>query len=125
MGDFYPSTGVTFKDIRMKRNRLIVEIEPEEGVTYLTEYIGTRKGFSTDSTPTLDEEGMVIPNTTRTYSEEIGEILYSSNEMTSSYTLSGDELYVRARVTASASQHDQISGEVIGQQRAWSQPYIP
>ncbi|MFP4367377.1 MAG: hypothetical protein ACLFQA_09820, partial [Bacteroidales bacterium] len=94
-GEFYSSTGVELREITFDGNRINVEIEPREGVEYTTEYIGTPAGFPTWSRPTLDGEGNVIPNTTRTYSAEIGKILASSNDLSSSYKFSGDELYVR------------------------------
>ncbi len=124
-GEFYASTGVTLSDIRFDGKQLKIEIEPREGVTYTTEYIGTLAGFPEWSNPTLDGEGNVIPNTTRTYSDQIGKVLATSNNLSSSYTLTGDELYVRARIISSADQIDQITGMVIGKQVAWVQPVIP
>ncbi len=124
-GDFYSTTGVTLNDIRFDGKELSVEIKPEEGVTFTTEYIGTHAGFDTSSTATLDGEGNEIVNTTRTYSEEIGEVFAVSNGLSSSYTLTGSELYVRVKITSSANQKDRITGEVIGKQLAWIQPVMP
>lgn len=124
-GEFYSSTGVELRDISFDGKRISIEIEPEEGVEYTTEYIGTEAGFPTGSRPTLDGEGNVIPNTTRTYSAEIGKVLASSNDLSSSYKLNGDELYVRVKITSSADQVDNITGEVIGKQVAWVQPVVP
>ena len=124
-GDFYSTTGVTLNDISFDSNEITVDIKPEEGVTYTTEYIGTLSVFDASSTPTLDGEGNEIANTTRTYSEEIGQVLAVSNDLRSSYTYTGNELYVRVRITSSADQVDRITGEVIGTQIAWVQPVIP
>ncbi len=124
-GDFYSSTGVTINDISFDGRELTVDIEPEDGVTYTTEYIGTVAGFDTSSTPSLDGEGNEIANTTRTYSEEIGQVLAVSNDLSSGYTFTGNELYVRVRITSSADQVDSITGEVIGKQSAWVQPVVP
>ena len=74
------------------------------------------------SIPTVDSTGTDIPNTTRTYSDQIGEILGKSNSIKSSYTLSGDELYVRVCITSSADHIDPVSGKVLGKQKAWIQP---
>jgi hypothetical protein len=123
--DFYCTTGVMLKDIRMNGRKIEVDIIPEDGVTYTTEYIGTLAGFDTSSTPTLDGEGNVISNTTQTYSEEIGQVLAVSNDLSSSYTFTGNELYVRVRITSSADKTDRITGEVLGKQVAWVQPVIP
>ena len=124
-GEFYSSTGVTINNITFDGKRIKVEIEPEEGVEYTTEYIGTLSGFPTWNRPTLDGEGKVIPNTTRTYSDQIGNVLSTSTDLISSYSLTGDELYVRVKITSSADQVDMITGEVIGKQVAWVQPFIP
>ena len=125
LGDFYSSTGVTLKDVKFDGEKIEIEIEPVEGVSYTTEYIGTLSGFDRSSRPTLDGEGNEIPNTTRKYSDEIGQVLASTNELSSSYTLTGEELYVRVKITSSADQVDTITGEVIGEQVAWTQPVSP
>jgi hypothetical protein len=69
--------------------------------------------------------GNEIPNTTRIYSSEIGEIFASSNKTRSSYEFSGDELYVRVRITSTADHVDPVNGNILGKQRAWGQPVIP
>ena len=97
-GDFYSTTGVNIKDIKCNGKRIKVEIEPQKGVKYLTEYIGTFPGFSAANTPTLDADGNEITNTTNTYSPEIGRVLASSNNTRSEYKFTGDELYVRVKI---------------------------
>ncbi len=124
-GDFYSSTGVVLSGLEYNGNQIRVEIEPEEGVTYTTEFIGTMSGVDLTGKPTLDGEGNEIHNTTGTYSEEIGKVLAVTNDLSSSYTLTGDELYVRVKITSSANQVDRITGEVIGRQVAWIQPVKP
>jgi hypothetical protein len=60
---------------------------------------------------------------TRKYSSEIGKTLKSVNDAKATYDFSGDELYVRARVTSSR-KHPNPS--VIGEfERAWTQPVRP
>jgi hypothetical protein len=125
-GDFYGSSGVTLRDVRREGNTLHIEIEPEEGVQYTTEYIGTRRGFDPTSTPTVDAEGNKIPNTTRTYSEGIGEVFHRTGDTTSSYTLTEDDLYVRVLITSTADHLDPVTGNPLGgKQRAWVQPITP
>lgn len=123
-GDFYASTGVTLKNIHLNGKNLTVEIEPQEGVEFTTEFIGTLKGVDTTGTPTLDSEGNEIENTTKTYSEEIGKVLDTSQSLTPSYKFSGDELYVRVRITSSGSHIDPNTGKILGKQKAWVQPHI-
>lgn len=122
-GDFYGSTGVTLADVRREGDTLHIVIEAEEGVEYVTEYIGTRRGFDPESTPTLDADGNEITNTTRTYSDTIGEVLHRTGRTTSSYTLTEEDLYLRARVTSTADQLDPVTGAPLGpKQQAWVQP---
>ena len=124
-GDFYATTGVVINDINLKGETIKVEIEPQEGVKYFTEFIGTCKGFNPASFPTVDSAGIEIPNTTRTYSNQIGEVLASSEDPNPTYTFSGNELYVRVRITSTADQKDPINGKVLGKQQAWIQPQMP
>jgi hypothetical protein len=123
-GNFYSSTGVTLKKISFNGKSLKIEIEPREGVEYITEFIGTPRGFDPSCMPTADAAGNEIDNTTRTYSKDIGQVLATSRSLTPSYTFSGDELYVRARITSTADQIDPLSGANLGKQKAWVQPQL-
>lgn len=122
-GEFYASTGVTLRNISSDGNSLEVEIEPEEGVTYVTQFIGTRTGYDPTSEPVVDEEGEEI-RTTRRYSAEIGEVLAEENGPRARYEFSGDEIYVRAKVISSKPKenpyHPDEKHEV-----AWVQPVVP
>jgi len=121
-GDFYASSGVRLKDVRRGKTRYEVEIDPEEGVTYTTQFIGTRKGFDRTSNPLPDEKGEPLP-VTRQYSNDIGEILAEVAGPSASYALKGDEIYVRARTISSRLKANHyVKGEF---ERAWTQPLIP
>ena len=50
-GDFYASSGVQLKNVQRGPKVYSLEIEPEKGVTYTTQFIGTRKGFDPRSEP--------------------------------------------------------------------------
>lgn len=118
-GEFYASSGVTLKDVRAKGKKLTVEVAPEAGVTYTIQFIGTRKGVGVQSEPVLDdaEKPMV---TTRRYSQEIGRVLREVEGPKAEYQLTGDELYVRARVVSSKTKaNPSVAGE---KEMAWSQP---
>lgn len=80
-GDFYASTGIQLADYRVTADEMYVSITPSSDRRYLTEFIG--RG---------------------------GEILASVPGMSATYVFSGDELYVRARVTDSSGR------------KAWMQP---
>jgi hypothetical protein len=120
-GDFYASTGVTLSDLRFDADskRLQLEIEPDEGATYTTRFIGTRRGYSTERQTRRDADGKPLATTGR-YSDEIGATLATVEGLHPEYQLRGDELFIRAVVTSSlAAQRSAIRGE---QQQAWTQP---
>ena len=101
-GDFYAATGVTLKDFGSSDRALWLEIQPQEGVTYTTEFIGTRW-----------RDGAV---------SAVGEVLATSNELRSQYEMTGDELYVRARVTSSREHPNPFAeGDM---EMAWVPPIL-
>ena len=101
-GDFYASTGVTLKDFGSSDRTLWLEIQPQEGVTYTTEFIGTRW-----------RDGAV---------SAVGEVLATSSELRPQYEMNGDELYVRARVTSSRTHPNPFAeGDM---ETAWVQPVL-
>lgn len=121
-GDFYASSGVSLKSLKASTRGLDFEIEPEAGVTYRTEFIGTRRGFDTASEPVRDKDGKELP-VTRRYSAQVGEILAAVEGTRASYTPKGDELYVRARVVSSKEKENpSVKGE---KEMAWIQPIFP
>jgi hypothetical protein len=120
-GDFYASSGVTLKDVQREKDRIALQIEPEPGVTYTTEFIGTRRGYDPESEPVLGEYDKP-PRVTRRYSSDIGAVLAKSDSLSPAYTLKGDELYVRARVTSSKVKANPAEpGEF---EQAWVQPIL-
>ncbi len=120
-GDFYASSGVTLKDVRRTKDQLALEIDTEPGVTYTTEFIGTRKGYDRTSEQVLGDAGETM-RVTRRYSKDIGVVLATVTGPSASYTPKGDEIYVRARVTSSKLKADPPeAGEF---ERAWTQPLV-
>jgi hypothetical protein len=121
-GKFYSSSGVTLKEVVSTPKSLAVTVHPDPGVTYRIDFIGTRKGFNPEGEPWLDEDGKERP-VTRKYSKEIGAVLKTVEEPTATYEFTGDELYVRARVTSSRKHpNPSVPGEF---ERAWTQPVKP
>ena len=119
-GDFYASSGVELDDIRFDGRRLSLAIRGAPGVTYTTQFVGTRRGFDTTSVAVTDSTGRAL---TRRYSPQLGAVLHEATGTSPSYTLRGDELYVRARVTSSkAKSNPTWAGEV---EMAWGQPVRP
>ena len=121
-GRFYASSGVTLEDVSMTGKSLNVSVRPDPDATYTIEFIGTRKGFDPSSQPVVDKAGKPLP-VTRRYSQDIGKVLKTVTGTSASYAFSGDELYVRARITS--SQPHPNPSEVGDPQRAWTQPVTP
>lgn len=121
-GHFYSSTGVSLKAIRRDAKSLAFDIDAQEGVHYVTQFIGTRKGFDASSKEVLGKDGQTLPRATREYSESVGEVLFETTETTPVYTFTGDEMYVRARVVSDRLQpnpHEEGDFEM-----AWIQPAV-
>ncbi len=120
-GDFYASSGVTLRDVRHDARGISIAIEPEKGVTYRTEFIGTRQGWDTKSEPVLGDKGETL-HTTRRYSKDVGNILATVEGATASYTFKGDELYVRARIISSKPKAEAPAPDET--EMAWTQPVV-
>jgi hypothetical protein len=117
--DFYASSGVTLDDVVFDGKTLRLQIAADAAVTYRTEFVGTRVGVDLTSEPTLDAEGKEI-GATRTYSGELGVVLAVVAGTAPAYTLQGDELYVRAVVTADRAHPNPSFPEQ--REQAWTQP---
>jgi hypothetical protein len=103
-GDFYSSTGVELKDVQIGPEEYVVRIAAERGLTYTTQFIGTRIAHG-------------IPG-------EHGAILHETTETTAVYEYRGDELYVRAKIISSRMQTHPAAGED-APEYAWTQPAVP
>ena len=120
-GRFYASSGVTLNRVVSDEKGLTIDIDGETDVEYTVEFIGTRSGFDPASTPVVDKDGAEM-NVTRRYSEDIGKVFAKSTGTSASYQFTGDELYVRARIT-STKIHPNPS--TIGDfEQAWVQPAL-
>ena len=101
-GDFYSSTGVRLADFGADDAGLWLQIVPQPGVTYTTEFIGTRY---VDGAPAIS-----------------GQLLATSHDLRPSYRMTGDELYVRARVISSRLHPNPFAeGDL---ETAWVQPVL-
>ena len=119
-GEFYASSGVELADVRRDGRRLSLEIVGAPGVTYTTQFIGTRRGWDTTSVAMRDSAGRAV---TRRYSADVGAVLVEVPGASPSYTMRGDELYVRARVVSSRRKPNaSYPGEL---EMAWTQPVRP
>ena len=102
-GDFYASSGVSVEDFHSDGKRYEVRVRAEPGLTYTTEFIGTRKGA--------------------THPADIGLVLAATSANPAVYTFKGDELYVRARVTSSRLHPNPYAAG--DHETAWLQPVRP
>lgn len=123
-GDFYSSSGVTLSDLTRTGNQLAVEIKAEPGVTYVTKFIGTRRGYDPTSqlvsAPAGEPARKGLPH--RRYSKDVGTVLAEVTGTRASYTLKGDEIYVRAKIVSSKPK---VNGSVAGEfETAWIQPIV-
>lgn len=122
-GELYASSGVTLRDVHYdpRKKHLSLDIEPEDGVTYTTQFIGTKVGYDDTSEPReiKDKDGKPL-RTTRKYSHDVGLVLATSNDLKPEYQLTGKELYVRAVVTSSKAPVDPAFENQ--KQQAWTQP---
>ena len=121
-GDFYSSSGVTLSRLDVDGKGIQLGIEAEDGVRYVTRFIGTRTGYDPSSTPVTDDAGQPL-RTTRKYSPDIGTLLAEVEGPEPSYRFTGDELYVRAVITSDAPHpNPHRPGDV---RKAWTQPVVP
>ena len=120
-GRFYASSGVRLRQVASRPDGLKVEVEPEAGVQYTIDFIGTRAGFDHNSQPVKDSSGKEL-HATRRYSDQIGRVFQSVAGETAQYQFQPADLYVRARVT-STKRHPNPS-EVGDFERAWVQPVL-
>ncbi|HEV2293154.1 MAG TPA: hypothetical protein VGR35_04815 [Tepidisphaeraceae bacterium] len=120
-GDFYASSGVSLDDVRYDaENKTIeIDIQPEDGATYKTAFIGTPIKHDLSSTPVLGKDGKPVHATGR-YKDEIGKTFATIEGQKPRYKLTGEELYVRAVIT-STKPHPRPTFD--GQtEQAWTQP---
>ena len=95
-GDFYASTGVTLADVQHSGDELHVQVDGEDCTI---DFIGVRAGADPD---------------------QVGTVLKSVKGRAAAYQLTGDELYVRALITADRSPADpSYEGQ---RAQAWTQP---
>ena len=127
-GRFYSSSGVTLEKVEATAKSLTVTVRPDADATYTIDFIGTRKNFDPKSEPELDKGGKELP-VTRKYSHTIGAVLKTvsglkaGKETSAKYEFTGDELYVRARITTSRLHPNPST--VAELERAWTQPVRP
>ena len=121
-GNFYASTGVTLSDVKHSPKMLSLTIAAEPGVEYTTQFIGTRKGYDKTHKPHTVASGAKL-RVTHQYSDDIGTVLATVKGRRAVYHFKGDEIYVRAKITASNRVRNPRGYPEF--QSAWVQPVSP
>jgi hypothetical protein len=108
-GNFYASSGVTLRDVTYDAasKRITIEIEPDGDAVFTTNFVGTPKDFASGGKTPLD-------------SEAVGKTFASVTGVTATYTLSGEELYVRAIINS--NKPPAIPSYENQHAQAWTQP---
>ena len=100
LGKFYSSTGVSLEDVQFDGRTTRIWIDQQPGVRYVTRFVGTRR------TP----KGSMQPS----------EIFLSTEANPAVFTFTGDELYLRAKITSDRPHpNPYFAGD---RECAWVQP---
>ncbi|MEQ9105361.1 MAG: hypothetical protein RIE53_11775 [Rhodothermales bacterium] len=118
-GAFYASTGVELKDVRAGGGLYSVEIEPEDGVSYRIEFLGTRVDHDPGAESVYDAEGNLL---TTTFSDDIGIVLHSTVGISATYSFDGSEMFVRARIVSDTPKINPNHDREV--EMAWTQPVL-
>ena len=94
-GDFYASSGVVLSDLKNTRKKMSVTVQAEPGVAYTIQFIGT-------------------------VGKEVGKVLQETRGARATYTFTGEELYVRARIVSDKPMENPL--EEARYEMAWTQP---
>lgn len=127
-GDFYNSTGVTLRTLEMTDAGISLDIEPQDGVQYRIEFVGTLKDADLtpkiEAAPEHEHAGSIdhLHDSVSRYSNDIGRVLSEASGTHAEYKLRGDELYVRARIISTKPHPNPFAeGDV---EMAWTQPLV-
>ncbi len=121
-GDYYCTSGVVLKDVHRSAKKLSLAIQAEKGVKYKTQFIATMKDTPLASSPKTDAAGKPL-DVTRDYHADLGKVIAESDSLEPSYQLTGNELYVRAKVISTKLHPNPYQkGDV---EVAWTQPATP
>lgn len=125
-GDFYNSTGVSLSRLHIDEYGIDLAIDARPGVDYTIEFIGTLKDADLQGTPrnipaNYGNGENLNPHRIQ-YSDEVGQVLKTVTGNAARYEVTGDEIYVRARITSSQRHGNPFAeGDV---EMAWTQPLV-
>ena len=101
------------------KQKIHIEVTPESSEEYTIQFIGTLKNYDQTSSIRRDKNNEEV-RATRIYSPDIGKVLSTTSGPSATYSLTGDELFVRAVITSSAGHNNpSFKGQ---KKQAWTQP---
>ncbi|TWU44496.1 hypothetical protein Poly51_60620 [Rubripirellula tenax] len=120
-GDFYASSGVTLSDVKFYESTrtLSIHIDAEPDTTYRTDFIATL-ARETDTDTDTDTEHASAEDVKAIDEHRIGVTVATSDDVSPTYLMNGQELYVRAVITSSKPHDDPSFSDQ--KQQAWTQP---
>lgn len=121
-GDFYASTGVSLRSLERRDRVLELEIEPEAGVEYTVEFIGTRRGTDLKGRALVKVPEKLDGRLSLQYSDKIGTVLKTVRGTKARYEATGNELYVRARILSTREHPNPFKAG--DKEMAWTQPLV-
>ena len=121
-GDFYASTGIELETLEFDQSTrtITIEIKAQGDAQYTTQFIGTPKRFDETTTPRDVPPSNTESPVTLDYSADVGKVLSTVTGLKATYTLTGDELYVRATITSDKPPMNPTKESPY--QKAWTQP---
>ncbi len=97
-GSFYASSGVYLKKLSSTNKEIFIEVEPDENISYEIEFLGYQKG-----------------------NDQIS-VLKKVNGTTAAYSFGKEDVFVRAKITATNFLENETQLE--GSMQAWTQPIL-
>lgn len=121
-GDFYASTGVELEKLEFdpSNRTLTIEIKAQGDAQFTTQFIGTPKRFDATTTSRVVPSSNSETSETLDYSADVGKVFSTVTGLKATYTLSGDELYVRATIISNKPPTNPTQESPY--QKAWTQP---
>lgn len=126
-GDFYNSTGVVLERLEISDDAIELEIDGERGVDYRVEFVGTLRDADLGAREkvvahTHRDNADHLHKTIYTYSEDVGKVLKTVEGKKARYEISGNEIYVRARIISDKAHPNPYARNDV--KMAWTQPLV-
>ncbi|MBQ4329797.1 MAG: hypothetical protein IJC27_08725 [Lentisphaeria bacterium] len=126
-GDFYATTGVEFEKISFdhRSRTLCVEVKNQDNGNCIISFIVTKRNFSQE-VKEFEYKGS-LPKFNRNIpliNDSIGMCVKKAQGVNASYTMSADDLYVRAEVVINGKRNEMQGLCYPENLKAWTQPFV-